>query len=226
MKRLGSPRRTVGCSLGLGALIVTLTVCGLVACDSPKPKAEPKTTSELGPGAGVDAKPMKLDALSDFSLVDQGGQGKTLAALKGTPWVAAFFFTRCPTICPKLTKRMQLVQSLAKAKRLDVNLVGFSVDPSNDTPEVLSAYAKEYGLDTSNWLLLTGEQAQIDTMAKSFKVGLEGIATEGANHLGITHSGHLLLVDSAGTLRGYYRSSDDDQIERLMQDLAQLQEGS
>ncbi len=216
----------VGTPRGFAALVVAFAVGGPIACNSSSRPAGTDVETEAAPALGADPKPMKLDALSDFSLLDQAGKSATLATLKGKPWVAAFFFTRCPTICPKLTKRMQLVQSRAKAKGLGVNLVGFSVDPTNDTPDVLSAYAKQFGLDTSNWLLLTGAQAEIDKMAKSFKVGLTGIATEGAEHLGITHSGHLLLVDSGGTLRGYYRSSDDDQIERLLKELAQLQDGS
>ncbi len=231
MKRPEFTGRIAGSRFLLATLLGALAIGGFVACNSSKssargtePTNEPKNQPQKV--TGVNARPMKLDALSDFSLTDQSGKSKTLAALKGKPWVAAFFFTRCPTICPKLTQRMQLVQGRAKAKGLDVTLVGFSVDPTNDTPEVLSAYAKQYNLDTSNWLLLTGAQSEIDKMAKSFKVGLSGVATEGAEHLGIVHSGHLLLVDSSGTLRGYYRSGDDDQIDRLMEELAQLQDGS
>jgi len=219
MERLGffGPRR-----LGFVTLLGTLGCIAAVACDSPKPRLDKNAEAKA---LKLD-EPMRLHKLSDFAMVDQSGTSKSLKSLAGKPWVAAFFFTRCPTICPKLTKRMQRVQARAKSQGLDVNLVGFSVDPSNDTPEVLSAYSTEYGLDTSNWLLLTGSQAEVDKMAKSFKVGLSGIATEGADHLGITHSGHLLLVDSSGTLRGYYRSGDDDQIDRLLKELAQLQDGS
>jgi protein SCO1/2 len=172
------------------------------------------------------AEPLpELGALAPFSLQDQEGRQVTADSLRGRPWVAAFVFTRCPTVCPRITARMKDLQSEARRRGAEVRFVSVSVDPEYDTPSVLAAYAQRHGLDLSNWSLLTGDFAVIRTAAeKSFKIGVDGKADAAADHYGITHGSHLVLVDGALTIRGYYRSADDDEMKRLLADLERLGE--
>lgn len=161
--------------------------------------------------------PKTLYPAGQFSLTDQTGARFGSAELAGKTWIAAFFFTRCPTICPKITKRMKELQSTAKAKRLELRFVSISVDPENDTPPVLTKYARENGIDTANWSLLTGDYDTVKkTVIQGFKVALDGKADAAAEDYGILHGSHLLLVDKDGQIRGYYRTSDDNDMRMIL----------
>jgi protein SCO1/2 len=158
-----------------------------------------------------------------FSLTDQSGAAYGSEQLRGQVWIAAFMFTRCPTVCPAITARMKALQGQAKARGIDVRFVSFSVDPDNDTPEVLRAYAKDNAVDLGSWTFLTGDLATIKkTSEQGFKSALEGKADPKAADFGITHGSHLILVDRELRLRGFYRSSDDAEMARLIEDAARL----
>ncbi len=162
-----------------------------------------------------------LSKVPEFSLTDQDGRAFSSNSLKGKPYLVAFFFTRCPSICPEVMRRMRAVHAAVKPEHLQ--FVAISVDPENDTPDVLKAYAKKHGAAHSNWTFLTGEYEQIaHTSEEAFKVGLEGSLDEQKPHFGITHGSHFVLVDGSGQIRGYYRSSEDEASEKILAALLQL----
>jgi protein SCO1/2 len=164
-----------------------------------------------------------LGGVGSFSLIDQAGRQVSEATLRGQVWAAAFFFTRCPTVCPRITRRMRDLQQAAAKGGVKLGLVSFSVDPENDTPEVLTAYARQYGADLSSWRFLTGDLEVVrKTSEQGFKLALDGKPTPGAADFGLFHGSHLVLVDRAGQIRGYYRTSEDAQIVQLLQDAALL----
>jgi protein SCO1/2 len=164
-----------------------------------------------------------LGNVGSFSLKDQSNRPVTAETLRGHVWAAAFFFTRCPTVCPRITRRMRDLQEQAGKDGVKLELVSFSVDPDNDTPEVLSAYAKQYGADLSTWRFLTGDLEVVrKTSEQGFKLALDGKPTPGAEHLGLFHGSHLVLVDRTGTIRGYYRTSEDSQMTQILKDAALL----
>jgi protein SCO1/2 len=165
----------------------------------------------------------KLGTLSDFALTDQEGRSYGTAQLRGQPWVASFFFTRCPTICPRLIAALRDLQSSAKKASTPLRIVSFSVDPEHDTPAVLKAYALEAKADLASWTFLTGDAALIQkTAVDGFKLATEGKADAGAEHFGILHGSHLVLVDRALTLRDYYRSEDAEARAKLLADANRL----
>jgi protein SCO1/2 len=167
--------------------------------------------------------PPELGDVGTFALKDEQGQAVTEASLRGQVWAAAFFFTRCPTVCPRITRRMRALQEAAASDGVKLQLVSFSVDPENDTPEVLRAYAQQYGADLASWRFLTGDLAVVrKTSEQGFKLALDGKATEGAEHFGLFHGSHLVLVDGAGKIRGYYRTSEDEQMKQLLVDAKAL----
>lgn len=187
------------------AALFLVVVAGALACSKDEPAAP-------------------LGKLPEFSLVDQGGQPFTRETLKGKVWVAAFMFTRCPTVCPALTRGMQLVQANAKSRGVNFHLVSFSVDPEHDSPEVLREYARKYGADLSEWTFVTGDSHVIQqTAEQGFKIGLSGSPDESKEHFGITHGSHLVLVDKLGQIRGYYRSSEPEQLDALVEEARRLQ---
>lgn len=164
-----------------------------------------------------------LGDVGSFNLTDQAKRPVSAETLRGKVWAAAFFFTRCPTICPRITRRMRDLQVAAQAEQVPLELVSFSVDPENDTPEVLDAYAKQYSADLASWRFLTGDLEVVrKTSEQGFKLALDGKPTPGADHLGLFHGSHLVLVDGTGQIRGYYRTSEDAQMAQLLKDAALL----
>ncbi len=177
------------------------------------------------PAACKDSKPQlpTLGKVPAFELTDQEGATFGSKQLQGQIWVAAFMFTRCPSICPRITRVMVELQQRAKQRGLEMHWVSFSVDPENDRPPVLKAFAKEHGSDLANWSYLTGPLKAIrDTAEQGFKLALEGKPTEGAEHMGITHGSHLVLVDERLNIRGYYRTLDDHAQKQLLDDVEGL----
>jgi protein SCO1/2 len=164
-----------------------------------------------------------LGVVPAFSFVDQDRRVVDTQTLRGKVWVAAFMFSRCPTICPRITRKMVKLQNEAKEKNVPLRLVSISVDPENDTPEVLRDYANRFHADLKSWSFLTGDFAAIQkTAVDGFKLALEGRADAGASDFGILHGSHLVLVDRALHIRGYYRTDDDSELQRLLSDASTI----
>jgi protein SCO1/2 len=181
----------------------------------------------LGTGLGSGCRGTKplpeLSQVPAFVLTDQAGNPFTTGSMRGGVWGAAFIFTRCPSACPRVTKAMRGVQLDAKQRGVPLRLVSFSVDPDNDTPEVLRHYAAEYGADTSTWAFVTGDAAAIRKTAEhGFKVAAEGTADPSKADFGIMHGTQLVLVDPAGKIRGYYATNDEQALRRIVDDAATL----
>jgi len=158
-----------------------------------------------------DEAPPVLAEVPVFTLVDQDGEGYGAEDLRGKPWIASFIFTRCPSVCPMLTSTVRNLQG--RLEGVDIRFVSFSVDPENDTPEVLRRYADSHGADLSTWHFLTGSsEALRETIEEGLRVSM-GVR-EGRD---ITHGTHLVLVDAEMHVRGYYRT-DAAGLERLETD--------
>lgn len=165
----------------------------------------------------------ELSPIPAFSLTDQAGKPFTADSMHGAVWAAAFIFTRCPSACPRVTRAMRGVQMDAKNRGVPLRLASFSVDPDNDTPEVLLRYASEYGADTSTWTFVTGDVGAIrKTAEQGFKVAAEGTADPAKADFGIMHGTQLVLVDQAGEIRGYYATNDEQALRKIVTDAATL----
>lgn len=160
------------------------------------------------------AKLPVLGHIKDFTLIDSEGRQTGLAQLKGHTWVADFFFTTCSTICPMMSAHMGRLHQTFKDYP-QVRLVSFTVNPENDSPEVLKGYAAKFKADTRQWMFLTGSREELTQVAvASFKLG--DIKEP------VFHSSYFTLVDKNGQIRGYYDSSDVKNIDRIIVDLKQL----
>ncbi len=167
--------------------------------------------------------PTDLGPLPAFALKDQLGQPIGSEKLRGQVWVAAFMFTRCPTICPRITTKMRKLQQDALKAMVPITLLSISVDPEFDTPPVLKAYAQRFEADLTTWSFATGDFQVIQkTAVDGFKLALDGRADAGAEDFGIVHGSHLMLVDQKLHLRGYYRTDDDAELARLLVDAKAL----
>jgi protein SCO1 len=165
----------------------------------------------------------ELGDVGAFQLTDQEGRPVTAQTFRGSVWAAAFMFTRCPTVCPRITRRMRELQRAAAAEGVKLQLVSFSVDPEHDTPQVLRGYALTHSADLTSWRFVTGPMEELRrTSEQGFKLALDGKPTPGEEHFGLFHGSHLVLVDPRGKVRGYYRTSEDEQMSQLLKDAASL----
>ncbi|HEY8087560.1 MAG TPA: SCO family protein [Polyangiaceae bacterium] len=163
-----------------------------------------------------------LGAVPAFHLADEKGAPYESGAMAGHVQVVDFIFTRCPSSCPRLTARMGELQARLAKDRSDARLVSFSVDPENDTPPVLAAYAAKAGADLARWTFVTGPADDVTrAVVLGFKVSAAKVAT-GANDYDVTHGDWFVLVDRAGAIRGYYPTEEQADFERLVRDTERL----
>jgi len=153
--------------------------------------------------------------IPQFELMAQDGQPFHSQALAGKIWVADFIYTTCPGPCPRMTSQMREVQDAVLKTSDDVRLVSFTVDPANDTPPVLAAYAKVHGASSSIWYFLTGPVATLQMLDRdAFKLGDINASMQ--------HSTRFVLVDRQGRIRGYYDTEEASSIPKLISDITAL----
>lgn len=166
--------------------------------------------------------------LPEFSLADQNAKPFGARELQGKVWIANFIFTHCPTRCEELTRSMaQLqasLQTFEEGKR--IKLISFSVDPENDTPQVLAKYSDKHSRDPAQWRFLTGDLKAVQSaVVKGFKLPMQKQAPtedEGSAMMNITHGTRLVLVDRKLRIRGYYET-DPEAMKKLLKDAKALQ---
>nr|WP_255554219.1 SCO family protein [Mesonia aestuariivivens] len=165
----------------------------------------------------------------NFKFVDQHRDTITNASLKGKVYVVDFFFTTCPTICPKMTANMMRLQKKFRANP-NFAVASFSINPEDDTPKVLKDYADEYNVKNPNWHFLTGERKKIYDLAnQGFNLY---VAEDDAAKGNFQHSGYFALVDEEGYLRSRldqfgnpiiaYNGLEEDDLKMLKEDINQL----
>jgi cytochrome oxidase Cu insertion factor (SCO1/SenC/PrrC family) len=180
----------------------------------------------IGAQFGSSARAAKLPLLGtlpDFSLTERSGKTVTRSDLLGKVNVVDFIFTSCAAQCPQVTAQMVKVQSFALPRWKNVQLVSLTVDPERDTPAALSDYAKGFSADSGRWLFLTGPKERLDDLTRNgFKVASGSKAPVDTSPDAILHSVSLILLDSKARIRGYYESTDPEEMTKLRGDLAAL----
>lgn len=172
-------------------------------------------TALAGCGAGAEELP-SYGAAPSFALTDQHGQPFGSADISQRAVLVSFIFTTCTEWCPVLSPKLRDTQEQLRADGLlgsKVLLLSITVDPQQDTPEKLAAYARRYAADPSHWRFLTGPPEEIQrVVVGGYRVGLlqpAPTARDGAAvPLTITHSNRFVIVDAAGQIRGYLRGEE------------------
>jgi protein SCO1/2 len=164
-----------------------------------------------------------LSTVPSFEFTDQNGRRFGSKQLEGKVWVANAIFTSCPTICPISTRRMFQVQHHARGLGTSFHMVSFSVDPENDTPEKMLAYANQNKVSPRMWTFLTGDRKQLSqTLNQGLKLYMGKQGESGDDLMSIGHGSHFVLVDSKMRIRGYYDPSADDAVDLLLRDAGLL----
>ena len=155
-----------------------------------------------------------LGKLIDFQLTDQNGEIFSKEDLLGKVWVADFIFTTCAGPCPVMSGQFAELQSRF-SNAPDLNLLSISVNPDYDSPEILREYGGRYGANYNKWRFLTGDREAIHELAvDGFKVG----SVEDP----IFHSTRFILLDDKARIRGYYISSELEEMQQLWRDVELL----
>jgi protein SCO1/2 len=152
-----------------------------------------------------------------FSLVDERGEAFTEAALRGRVTIVSFVFTRCDTICPITSMKMQGLQERTFDVGDRVKLVSFSVDPAYDTPERLTAYAQRYRADGARWRFVGGAVDRVHALIEGgLMTSMERKPDRPGGIPDIAHRGYFLLIDPTLHIRGKYESDDAHQLDELV----------
>ena len=171
--------------------------------------------------AGESAVDTIYHSIPEFEFLDQNGQAFGSKDLKDKIYVANFFFTSCPRICPAMQTLMKKVQDTDDFKKLnDFKLVSFTVDPDNDTSEKLKEFAERVGADEGRWYFLTGDRQKIYDLAyEGFMANtMEDETADG----GFLHSDMILLIDRDKHVRGIYEGTSLKDVKRLIDEIKVL----
>ena len=158
----------------------------------------------------------KYHTIADFELINQNGEMVTQKNYENKIYVADFFFTTCPSICPIMTKNMRAIQQNILDDD-EVLLLSHSVTPKIDSVPQLKKYALEKGVIDKKWNLVTGDKKQIYELARKsyFAVTNDG---DGGD-FDMIHTENFILVDKEGQIRGFYDGTNREAIDKLLDDI-------
>lgn len=161
--------------------------------------------------------------IPNFKLINQLGDTVQLSDYEGKVVIVDFFFTHCPTICPRLTTNMnELANAITNSQRVgdktnhNIHFLSFSVDPERDSVSALKKWADRFQVNPEKWDLLTGDKETIYNLAlNDFRLGLvDGKGVDTA----FIHTDHFVLIDGKRHIRGYYHGLDDNDLKNLSRD--------
>jgi protein SCO1/2 len=157
--------------------------------------------------------------IPDFKFLNQDSLWVSQKDMAGKIYVADFFFTTCPTICPKMkTQLLRIYDKFAEDDR--VRILSHTIDPEYDGVRVLKEYAKKLNITSPRWNLVTGKKSDIYRLGeKSYMVTAQEDANEEG---GFVHSGAFILVDKNRHVRGIYDGTKEEDVNHLIEDMTLL----
>jgi protein SCO1/2 len=157
--------------------------------------------------------------IPDFRLLNQDSAYLTNQTFDGKVYIADFFFTRCPTICPVMHRNMLDIYRQYRDHK-ELRFLSHSIDFKHDSPSVLKAYAKKLGVNDGRWQFVCGSKKQIYSLAE--QAYMSSAALDGNAAGGFDHSGYLVLIDKQRRIRGAYLGFDTMEVRQLKEDLKLL----
>jgi protein SCO1 len=207
-------------------VFIAFTGLLLASCDpesDKKPRALPfagnynVVTSETDGERSVDTIYPTIPA---FKYLNQDSVMIKSSEMKGKVWIANFFFSHCPSICPPMTSQMKRLNILTNDINAHLQYMSFSIDPTRDNPTRLREYIKENGIQAKNWQFFTGDEAE------THRLGVENFLVHAASDAvapgGFAHSDGLVLVDKEGYVRGIYHGTITEEVDQLNKDVRKL----
>jgi protein SCO1 len=154
-----------------------------------------------------------IHTIDTFAMQNQVGNMITKDSLNGYIYVANFFFTICPSICPKMVSNLQLLQDSFATNR-NIKLVSFTVMPWVDSVARLKEYGEHHNINPNQWYLLTGNKERIYALGRQsyFSEKIPGLTKDSSEFL---HTESILLIDKKGRIRGIYNGTDKAEMGRV-----------
>lgn len=157
--------------------------------------------------------------IPDFKFINQYGDSISSKNVDGKIFVADFFFTSCPSICPIMQRNMLKVYEAFKGMD-DVKILSYTIDPKYDSVPVLKKYADRLGISGNNWWLLQGKKDSTYELAeKHFLVAVKKDSTVVGGYI---HQGYFVLIDKQKRIRGSYDGTNEQQVSQLIEDIKTL----
>ncbi|UYZ59887.1 SCO family protein [Hymenobacter latericus] len=201
--------------LGLATAALLLPACRFNSADTPTTARLPM----LGEPEVVAPGDTVYPRIPRFTLLNQDSVTVTPATFAGKVYVADFFFTTCPSICPKMSSEMLRVYEKYKNDPR-VSFVSHTIDPEHDTLPVLRDYAQRLGVQNARqWHFVTAPRDTIYRLAGNYMAAVERDKTAPG---GAVHNGAFALVDPQGHVRGLYDGINPQEVDRLLKDLPVL----
>ncbi|MGB1231295.1 MAG: SCO family protein [Winogradskyella sp.] len=199
-------------------LIIMSLIYNALNVKQPLPVYQPAMVNEEMVDSTIQYK-KKYHKIADFSLTNQNGKTVTQNDYKDKIYIADFFFTTCPTICPIMTSHMYEIQQ----KFIDddeVLLLSHSVTPKIDSVAQLKKYALKKGVNDKKWNLVTGDKKQIYALARKSYLAVK---TDGnGDKYDMIHTENFMLIDKKRQVRGFYDGTNPEAIEQLLEDIKTL----
>lgn len=152
--------------------------------------------------------------IPDFKTVNQYGDSINSINLDDNIYIADFFFTTCPSICPEMHRNMLKVYEEFKDMP-DLKIVSYTIDPQHDSVAVLKKYADKLGIEPNRWWFLQGKKEEIYQLSASYLVTTPAEDTKEK----FIHDGYFILVDKQKRIRGQYDGTVPDQVQKLINDV-------
>lgn len=202
------------------SVIIIVIIYNILNVKKPLPIYQPAMVSEELVDSTIQYQ-KKYHKIADFSLLNQNGKTITQETYKDKIYVADFFFTTCQTICPIMTDHMYQIQKEILNDD-DIMLLSHSVTPKIDSVAQLKKYAKEKGVIDLKWNLVTGDKKQIYELARKSYLAVK---TDGnGDEYDMIHTENFMLIDKKRQIRGFYDGTKQEEIDRLLDDIATLKE--
>lgn len=203
-----------------GFCFLVLLILGIISCKQ-RNELPIYTPSDFNPEL-VDASVQGIEdhAVADFALINQNGEKITQANYTGKIYVADFFFTRCPSICPIMSNNMEKLQEKFLEDD-DVMFLSLSVTPKLDSVPILKEYAEKHGAIDAKWNITTGDKKHIYNLARK---SYFAVVEQGDGGLqDFIHTPNFILIDKNKHIRGVYDGTKEDGIAQIIQDIRVLQ---
>ena len=207
-----------GTSLLVLSIIIIAIIYNILDVKKPLPIYQPASVNAELVDSTIQYQ-KKYHHIADFSLTNQNGKTITQNDYTNKIYVADFFFTTCQTICPIMTKNMYEIQRQFITDN-EVMILSHSVTPKIDTVAQLKRYAKEKGVDSRKWNLVTGDKKEIYELARKSYMAVKDSGDGGS--FDMIHTENFMLIDKKRQIRGYYDGTNLEDIERLIADIKTL----
>ncbi|TWR31338.1 SCO family protein [Mucilaginibacter pallidiroseus] len=197
-------------------LLTTFTACKFNDPEKPKLPIMGQRDAVTRVVNGKEVVDTVYKTIPAFKFVNQYGDSITNKSLDGYVYVADFFFTTCPSICPVMHRNMLKIYDTYKDVK-DFKIISHTIDPKHDSVEVLKKYADKLGISGNNWWLLQGKKEETYTLGQ--KDYLVAVMQDNGAPGGYVHQGWFVLIDKDKRIRGYYDGTDEKQVEKLSGDI-------